>query len=384
LVSHLDMPQVSSSSSSGVFPRYLRYWINSIPLETCLLFENNLADFSDGQLVASVISHIYGMAIPHTTDQTSACARTRAAICLLGAKEGWTNLPAFIQESALSDLLCETTGSEETKMIASQAANALFEFLFAVQAARDKGESRRLAPLDTSDEITTDVLAGLRLRSESKLNETRPSSSILSRQGRRKARVPAYRKRSLSPSPSPSGPPRASSAPKRPAARFANLTPCMAATVSRRPPEEVSPHKQHRSESRPTAGRHSLECYSGLTASMFKSSKITDAAAASYLSLEAMEEGCRARRLDTTLLNTTLRRRVQLWLASLGLGHRAELYKPMSALKVVSAKSPVSIATPPTEDLAQPLDLSDEWCNGQWSLHMLFNSKLLKTWNFQV
>ena len=30
----------ATTSTKGVLPRYLRYWVNSIPLQSCILFNN--------------------------------------------------------------------------------------------------------------------------------------------------------------------------------------------------------------------------------------------------------------------------------------------------------------------------------------------------------
>ena len=36
----MDINETTTTHIKGVLPRYLRYWVNSIPLQSCILYDN--------------------------------------------------------------------------------------------------------------------------------------------------------------------------------------------------------------------------------------------------------------------------------------------------------------------------------------------------------
>ena len=112
-------------------PRYLRYWINSLPSPSCALV-SSCSDLRDGVIFTEILFHALGLHVPNVSSKSSSCGRTRAVINSLTNYVGAKYMPKILFEQHAADKICSEQETEYTW--------TLLEFLYDLHSKLKKND----------------------------------------------------------------------------------------------------------------------------------------------------------------------------------------------------------------------------------------------------
>lgn len=114
-------------------PRYLVYWINSIPSTRCALC-NGTVDLLDGHILIDVTEHVLGSPVPFAETSETAAGRVRAVLCLFGDRAGkrdaaFAAVPALPKELLTADAADEVA-KVRAALLSQRRARPMYQLIF--------------------------------------------------------------------------------------------------------------------------------------------------------------------------------------------------------------------------------------------------------------